>query len=383
MFKENDNKNYNTFVKKELPQNKNVLNDTENSSFIGGEEGFLIKSDGNIAKDVTGTEVGLNFWDKKVLYIHPNHEGTYKVISQGIIEGLRNLVREVYTAKTDQDVVNLANQIKPDLLLVLLGDTFPIDQVNAIRTMGIKTAVWFTDDPYYTDVTTKIALYYQYIFTQELSCVSYYQLLGSPQVHYLPLAVNTKYFYYQKEYNSTSIDVCFMGAGWNNRITLFDQIASYLSNKNTLIVGSRWDRMRNYHLLSDKIRFGFLSPEESANLINQSKIVINNHRSYDDSTLFNRNSNKLPAVSINPRTFEISACCAFQLSDVRQELHRYYEVGKEIETYSSPTELIEKIDYYLNHEDERHEIARRGHSKTLINHTYTKRLVTLLKVVFG
>ena len=186
-----------------------------------------------------------------------------------------------------------------------------------------------------------------------------------------------------REDNSFPIDVCFMGAGWTNRISLFDQIAFYLSKKNTLIVGRFWERMQNYHLLSDKIRIGFLSPNESASLINQSKIVINNHRAYDDSTLFNKNSNKLPALSINPRTFEISACCTFQLSDVRQELHRYYEVGKEIETYSSPSELIEKIDYYLDHDEERNTIAQKGHLQTLKHHTYMKRLTTLLKVIFG
>ncbi|MDM5356499.1 glycosyltransferase [Peribacillus sp. ACCC06369] len=336
-----------------------------------------------MVKDEIGLNDRFDFWNKSVLYVHSRHGDTYTIINQGIIKELRNLVREVYTAKAEQDVVSLAAEFRPDLVLVLLGDTFPIDQVNAIREMGIKTAVWFTDDPYYTDVMTNIAPHYHYVFTQELSCVSYYQLLGCPQVHYLPLAVNTKIFHYQRERKDNFIDVCFMGAGWNNRISLFDEIAPFLSKKNTLIVGSRWDRMRNYHLLSDKIHFGFLSPSASARLMNQSKIVINNHRLYDDTTLFNRNSNKLPALSINPRTFEISACGAFQLSDIRQELPRYYEIGKEIETYTSPSELTEKIDYYLNHDEERNTIAQSGYIQTLKSHTYAKRLATLLKLIYG
>lgn len=325
-----------------------------------------------------------DFRNKTVLYIHPMNIDTYKIINLGIIEELRKLVRVVYPVNENQDVAKMAAAIKPDLVLVLLGDKLPIDQVIAIREMGIKTAVWFTDDPYYSDVTTKIAPYYQYVFTQEISCVSHYQMFGCPKVHYLPLAVNTKVFHYQKEYknDSDTIDVCFMGAGWNNRITMFDELAPFLSQKNTLIVGSRWKLMRNYHLLSNKIRIAFLSPEESARLINRSKIVINNHRPFDDSTLFNLNSNKLPGLSINPRTFEISACCTFQLTDVRQELHRYYEVGKDIETYSSTSNLIEKIEYYLNHDEKRNKIAENGHIKTLQNHTYKNRLETLLKIIF-
>ena len=96
-----------------------------------------------------------NFWNKKVLYIYPMRGETYFVINQGIIEGLRTMVSELYTANFDQDVVELSAKIMPDLLLVLLGDAFPIEKVLAIRSMGIKTAVWFTDDPYYTDVTSR------------------------------------------------------------------------------------------------------------------------------------------------------------------------------------------------------------------------------------
>ena len=112
-------------------------------------------------------------------------------------------------------------------MLVLLGDAFPIEKVLAIRSMGIKTAVWFTDDPYYTDVTSSIAPYYHYVFTQEINCVSYYQILGCPQsALFTSLLSNTKVFVNQqnKEENEKSIDVCFMGAGWNNRIILFDEI---------------------------------------------------------------------------------------------------------------------------------------------------------------
>jgi spore maturation protein CgeB len=322
------------------------------------------------------------FIDKRILYIAPIHGGTYIVISQGIVDGLRSLVREVYTAKADQNVVSYAAEIKPDLVLVLLGDTFPIDQVNAIRAMGIKTAVWFTDDPYYSDVTITIAPFYDFVFTQELSCLSLYPLVGCRQVHYLPLAANTRVFHYQGMDRSLNIDVCFLGTAWNSRIDLFDQIAPYLSSIKTLIVGPGWNRLQNYHLLKDKIYLDVLTPEQSALLMNQAKIVMNNHRPFDDNTLFSKNSRRLLAHSINPRTFEICACGAFQLTDVRSELDRYFVRGKQIETYDSPLELIEKIDYYLSHADERNEIALRGHNQTLQEHTYPTRLKELLEVVF-
>ena len=73
---------------------------------------------------------------------------------------------------------------------------------------------------------------------------------------------------------------------------------------------------------------------------------------------------------------------SFQLTDVRQELHRYYEVGKEIETYTTSEELIEKLDYYLEHNKERNRIARKGCIQTMSYHTYKNRLTKMFKIIF-
>ncbi|TDF95188.1 CgeB family protein [Paenibacillus piri] len=293
---------------------------------------------------------------------------------------MAGLVKECVTADVRDDVARLVSELHPDLVLVILGDMFPVAQVEAIRKMGVKTAVWFTDDPYYTDVTANYAAYYDFVFTQEISCVPLYQSLGCSHVHYLPLAVHTAIFHRNEEV-SKDTDICFLGTAWINRIALFDQIASELNRYQTLVVGPDWGKL-GHKLLPDKIQPVFLSPEQSAYCLNASKIAINNHRAYDDTTFFDKNSRRLPAHSINPRTFEIAACGTFQLTDVREELVHNYTVGKEIETYSSPEELIEKIRYYLTHEEERNTIALRGLHRTLQEQTYPHRLKQLLNVVF-
>jgi spore maturation protein CgeB len=97
------------------------------------------------------------------------------------------------------------------------------------------------------------------------------------------------------------------------------------------------------------------------------------HRASVDQT-YNRNSQGVGARSLNPRTFEINACGALQLTDVRSDLAEFYKPGEEIETYSSAKELVEKCEYYLNHEDKRQAIAMRGMIRTMNEHTYHHRL---------
>ncbi len=54
-------------------------------------------------------------------------------------------------------------------------------------------------------------------------------------------------------------------------------------------------------------------------------------------------------------------------------IDRYYDVGTEIVCFGSKRDLVEKIRYYLSHEEEREAIARRGYERTLRDHTYEQR----------
>jgi hypothetical protein len=124
-----------------------------------------------------------------------------------------------------------------------------------------------------------------------------------------------------------------------------------------------------------------MGPTETARHYFGSKIVINIHRSANDDS-WNSNRRRIPALSVNPRTFEIAACGAFQLTDVRNDLSTMYRPGEEIVVYHSPHDFIEKMNHYLTHERERRDIALRGLRRTLLEHTYTQRLRTLFKIIY-
>ena len=321
--------------------------------------------------------------DVKVLFV-PARGAPYASLDQGIGGELKRLVREAAIADKDQDAVTLAAEYRPDLVLVLdaLGQTFPARKADQIRAMGIKTAVWLPDDPYHSDVTIGIAPHYDYVFTLEKSCVSLYRELGCSRVHYLPFAVNPDFIRPTYADTSYETDICFIGSAFWNRVALFDEIAAYLSGKKVKIVGYWWERLKNYSLLEPCIHGDWIRPEETFKHYGRAKIVINLHRSGDDPS-HNSNSRHLPAQSVNPRTFEISACGTLQLSDAREGLADLYTPGVDIAVFSSPDELVSNIEYYLSHENERREMAWRGLQRTMSEHTFRNRLSELLGVVFG
>src|SRR5690606_13027817 len=139
---------------------------------------------------------------------------------------------------------------------------FNVSYLEPIRALGVKTAVWLTDDPYYTDATIHFVTHYDYVFTLELSCVEFYKSIGCKHVHYLPFANDFRVYAPKLVEPAKRYDILFIGSGYWNRIGFFDSIAPYLATKNIMIAGWWWDRLHNYHLLSDKIQLGlWMTPE--------------------------------------------------------------------------------------------------------------------------
>ncbi|MBN2982669.1 CgeB family protein [Cohnella algarum] len=315
----------------------------------------------------------------RVLYIPQGFES----VDRGVIEGLSQTVSALIVGNAET-MADQAREHAPDLVLVMNGlHVFPADhleQVARIRAMGCRTAIWFADDPYFTVETAEIAPHYDWVFTHELSCADWYRSLGCANVHYLPLAASIACYrpaHIEPQYRS---DVCFIGTAFPNRALFFDRMAEFLAGLRTVIIGGLWEtRLANYSLLQDRIRPGFTSPDECAKYYAGAKIVLNLHRQTEEE----KNTANLPGKSINPRTYEIAASGALQLTDIREDLPLYYAPGREIAVYSSPEEAQHKIRYYLNRESERRSMAWNALVRTRKEHTYAHRLDRLLRVVFG
>lgn len=81
------------------------------------------------------------------------------------------------------------------------------------------------------------------------------------------------------------------------------------------------------------------------------------------------------------RIWDIMACGGFVMSNYQSEIPEYFEIGQEIETFSSTEELIDKCEYYLTHEEERKRIAQRGFEKVCKEHTVEQRLREIVSCV--
>ena len=62
-----------------------------------------------------------------------------------------------------------------------------------------------------------------------------------------------------------------------------------------------------------------------------------------------------------------------------EDLESYYEEDREVVCFETISELIDKIHYYLSHEDARNAVAEAGYRRTLYEHTYVHRLTDIFR----
>ena len=177
-------------------------------------------------------------------------------------------------------------------------------------------------------------------FCKEKSCLKFFP----KNTTYLPCAIDDSIF--NKQNLDREIDIGFVGK---------EAFSS---------------RIKFIKYLKDEYTYKFLKQEGiffngMAKFYNRCKIV----------------PNQCPADDINMRMFEATACGALLITQKVPYLDELFEADKEIIIYSTMRELIDKIDYYLEHDKEREKIARAGQRRTLRDHTYKNRVKDIIKII--
>ena len=84
---------------------------------------------------------------------------------------------------------------------------------------------------------------------------------------------------------------------------------------------------------------------------------------------------------IKGRNFEVPGCHGFLLTERVPHLERYFELDREVGVYDGVDDLIECVAYWLDHEEERAEVADAGYRRVLAEHTYDHHFAEIFAAV--
>ncbi|MBI9111390.1 glycosyltransferase [Maridesulfovibrio ferrireducens] len=279
-----------------------------------------------------------------------------------------------------QAVLAKTETFEPDMVLSMAQAPLTHQALKRLRRDKVVTAMWFVEDFRLFTYWQSFAPFYDvFAVIQKEHFFDKLKEIGVENTLYLPLAAHPE-FHKPLDVNSIDTrkygaDVSFMGAGYPNRRMAFRKLIHH----GLKIWGSEWD---GDHVLDKYIQLDGrrVSSEECVKIFNATKINLNLHSSINADEFVSGGD------FINPRTFELAACGAFQLVDRRKLMSEAFSDG-ELAYFDSLEDLDNKIGYFLHHPEERESYAERGRKRVLADHTYVIRMQTLIdftsKVVSG
>jgi spore maturation protein CgeB len=79
------------------------------------------------------------------------------------------------------------------------------------------------------------------------------------------------------------------------------------------------------------------------------------------------------------RVLDVLACGGFLLTNYQPEIAEYFENGRELVIYEDYVDLVQKVQYYLAHDEERKEIARNGQQAVRERFNFDDRIKVMFK----
>lgn len=318
---------------------------------------------------------------------------------------------------------------------------FPVIAKSCNRT-GCKYISWTCDSPMLTLYTKSAYLPSNYIFVFDMQAYCEFKARGIKNIWYLPLAADTArndYILSQVPKKDYHADVSFVGSlyeknRYDEMVNMPDYIRGYFDALINVQMETYGDNFLE-RMLSDiedqlegravnisgnefigtpslivaNTTLGMkLASLERRKILNMVSRKVKNTKIYTGSNTddipFIKNMGKADYIYEMPHVFQqskinlnitlrniktgiplriwdILSAGGFVLTNFQAELPEYFKQGKHLVWYDSHSDMMDKITYYLEHDEERQQIAKEGHLLVQKEHTMEKRVQAIISTI--
>lgn len=276
---------------------------------------------------------------------------------QLIAEQFRMLTKEVVAIKAFQSFSTALDQLNPDLLLVVGGDTdFSDNDLEVIRRAPLKRAIWLADNAGTSGSTGHLASLFDYVFTQNMYHIPFYQHCSCRSVIYLPFAADRNLFVPKYVDEACRCDLLLLGDALSSGETYLQHLSALISGCKVYASGKGWEEYPEITLVPPGT--------ELQDYYNGAEIIIH----WGQPPL---------------RAFQIASCGAVQLAEDHPNLYAYMNPGEDIATFHTGQELSEKLSYYRNHPESARAVATRALWRSNYDYSFIQMAAKLLHSVFN
>ena len=309
---------------------------------------------------------------KVQLIDHSIHAASYEVM--GALKDPRNrqLMQGRMADVLSQWTLATLAESPPDLVLSMAQAPMTLQVLEHLRKKKFLTAMWFVENYRHLTYWQQLAPGYEFWFVfQQGACLDAFRQAGARQVNYLPMAADAELHcpmsLSEEDRQRFGADVSFVGAGYANRRRLFPALLR--QPWSFKLWGNEWDGADDLRsvLQLDGAR---IDTATCMKVFNATAINLNLHSTTGAGL-------DPQADFVNPRTFELAACGAFQLVDHRSQLRQFFS-EQEMVSFQDFGDVPGLVQQWLNDHAARQAMANAARAHVLSEHTYVHRMRDLL-----
>lgn len=295
-----------------------------------------------------------------IVSIHYDIDGQYGINSSARKDGSPAIASDnVFLL---EQIISIHNKQPIDFVIgTFLASTVAVETLISIRNIGIPVINIAMDDRLPNNWLSirgvrmgAIGLVEGVDLTLQTTkeFVPRYLAEGCPCV-YWPFASDPEIF---KPAKHKDIDAVFVGNNYGKRIALVKAIQSA-----GIHIECYGNGFPNGHLLGSRV------PE----MFSRAKIILGTGLIGHSSSI----------VTLKLRDFDAPMSGALYITNHNPDIVESFDIGREMVTYMSVRECIDKIKYYLSHDEERESIAAAGRLRAVKDHTWNLRISVLLQLM--
>jgi len=321
---------------------------------------------------------------KRVLLItrfrHPWNNGHYYA------QGLRELGLAVEgfdpeaAADPEREFSSLLESLPPHLLLLTKGTGVPEHWLDLARSRSILTVQWHPD-PIFDETVLNLARKVDFFFTMAQGLVEDFRKEGVAKVAWLSQGFAPSFF---DAGEISAQSRAFFGSSVTSVGNLSPQ-PEYIGRRRNLA-----------RVLREGFDLKWWGPPPVRRLSNLAFLFSPLGRAYGGRFVYGSEYAKVASLStiflafdraphirnsMSQRLYSAVGCGAFYLCQYVEGIEEVLEPGREIETFASEDDMVDKIRFYILKEEARRKIAEQGRLRVLRQYTYRHRFLEMFSLL--
>ena len=312
--------------------------------------------------------------------VYPIDPGSFSIKSDSLVARVyKRLCKHVSRRQYNQAIRDCVLSVKPTVFLTVKGSNISRETLELIRSAGTTTINYYPDSHFkHPGLDEALFSLYDRFYTTKSYQVDYLnRLLGSDRVEllhhgYLPPFHKPPVTVPGEKYTA---DIVYIGNHSLEKERWLAAIKQRVPTARMKIHGNRWAHCASKNILGPSICNGPVYGSDYAAAIHSSKINLGIHMGILDQTGW--------YDLVSTRTFEIPASKGFMLHVDNDEVRQLFSPGIEIDLFKDLDELCEKIEFYLSHDELRHEMLERAYQRCVPAYSYDERARVIADSLFS